>query len=58
MRTRLTVDRGVRGLLLAGALTSIGIVFLMGLSTVNEALPALRHAGHHHQRRAQRRPRH
>jgi phosphate transport system permease protein len=45
METRYVVDRGVRYLLLFSALLSILIVFLIGLFTLKEALPALREIG-------------
>ncbi|MGQ9680899.1 MAG: phosphate ABC transporter permease subunit PstC [Anaerolineae bacterium] len=45
MRTRLAFDRAIQGVLLASALASIGIIFLIGLFILREALPALDEVG-------------
>ena len=44
-QTRYVVDRSVRYLLLLSALISIFIVFLIGLFTLREGLPAFREIG-------------
>ncbi|MEA3345017.1 MAG: hypothetical protein U9Q78_02015 [Chloroflexota bacterium] len=45
MRTRYLIDRSVRYLLLLSALVSIFIVFLIGLFTLREGLPAIQGIG-------------
>lgn len=45
MKTRYVIDRGIRYLLLASALVSIFIVFLIGVFTLREAWPALQRIG-------------
>jgi len=45
MLTRYALDRGIRYLLLLSALVSIFVVFLIGLFTLREGLPALREIG-------------
>jgi phosphate transport system permease protein len=45
MKTRYIVDRGIRYLLLASALVSVFIVFLIGVFTLREAWPALQKIG-------------
>jgi phosphate transport system permease protein len=45
MKTRYVIDRGIRYLLLASALLSIFIVFLIGVFTLREAWPAFQRIG-------------
>jgi phosphate transport system permease protein len=45
MKTRYVIDRGIRYLLLASALVSIFIVFLIGVFTLREAWPAFQRIG-------------